>query len=233
LHIRLAGEIPDLNGFAIGATMPGRQHDHHLLPKQWQIVEAGIPLPIWPAINRSLRFRADKLLLDRLRSAVDQVQLNIRMCRAKARKQMDQQGRRDGAHDRKVQPHRRLYAIFLGSLFRGLRLFPCFLQIGAHQLAEVGQLDFRPLAPKQISAELLLQALDGARERGLCDMTLPRRLCEVQLLADCKEVSDLTNFHARQIRYFEFCVATDDHVSSVPDWMRDRQRSTISAAGPS
>jgi hypothetical protein len=34
LHIRLAGEIPDLNGLATGETMPGRQDDHHLLPKQ-------------------------------------------------------------------------------------------------------------------------------------------------------------------------------------------------------
>jgi hypothetical protein len=70
-------------------------------------------------------------------------------------------------------------------------------------------------------------------QRGLRDMALSRRLCEVQLLADRKEVSDLMDFHARQIRYFEFCVAIGDHVSSVPDWIRDRQRSTISAAGPS
>src|SRR6202007_592832 len=60
LHIRLAGEVPDLNGFAIGKTMPGRQHDHHLLPKQRQIVKAGIPRPIWSAVDRSLRFRADE-----------------------------------------------------------------------------------------------------------------------------------------------------------------------------
>ena len=64
-------------------------------------------------------------------------------------------------------------------------------------------------------------------------LALSRRLREVQLLADGKEVSDLMDFHARQMRYFEFRVATDDHVSSVPDWIRDRQRSTISAAGPS
>jgi hypothetical protein len=64
-------------------------------------------------------------------------------------------------------------------------------------------------------------------------LALSRHLCEVQLLADRKEVSDLMDFHARRIRYFEFCVAIGDHVSSVPDWIRDRQRSTISAAGPS
>lgn len=56
---------------------------------------------------------------------------------------------------------------------------------------------------------------------------------EVQLLADRKEVSDLMDFHARQTRYFEFSVVIADHVSSVPDWIRDRQRSTISAAGSS
>jgi hypothetical protein len=102
-----------------------------------------------------------------------------------------------------------------------------------HELAEVGQFDFLPLAPKQIAAELLLQTLNGARKRRLCDMALPRRLREVQLLADRKKISDLMNFHAPRLRYFEFSVAVDDHASSVPDWIRDRQRSTISAAGPS
>ena len=54
-----------------------------------------------------------------------------------------------------------------------------------------------------------------------------------QVLADGKEVSDLMDFHARQIRYFEFSLATGDHASLVPDWIRDRHRSTINAAGPS
>jgi hypothetical protein len=35
--------------------------------------------------------------------------------------------------------------------------------MGTHELAEIGQLDFRPLALKQVAAELLVQALDGAR----------------------------------------------------------------------
>lgn len=67
-----------------------------------------------------------------------------------------------------------------------LCLFPCFLQIGTYELAEVGQLDFRPLALKQIAAELLLQALDGAREQGLRDLAMPRRLGEVRVLAKRK-----------------------------------------------
>jgi hypothetical protein len=48
-------------------------------------------------------------------------------------------------------------------------------------------------------------------------MALPCGLCEVQLLADRKEVSDLMDFLARQICYFEFSVAIGDQVSSVPD----------------
>lgn len=120
------------------------------------------------------------------------------------------------AHDRKVQPHRCFDAVFLSSFLGGQRLCPCFLQIGAHELAEVRQLDFGSLAPKQIASAFPLRPLNGACERRLRDMALPCRLCEVQLLADRKEIRDLIEFHARQKRYFEFNVAMDDHVSSVP-----------------
>jgi hypothetical protein len=88
-------------------------------------------------------------------------------------------------------------------------------------------------ASEQGATELGFQKLDRARKRRLCDMALPRRLREVQLLADRKKISDLMDFHAPWLHYFEFSVAVDDHASSVPDWIRDPQRSTMSAAGPS
>src|SRR5262249_8581027 len=63
-------------------------------------------------------------------------------------------------------------------------------------LAELGQLRLRPLAAEQVAAELLLELLDRAGERGLRDVTFLRSLGEIQLADRRQEISDLVHFHA-------------------------------------
>jgi len=66
-----------------------------------------------------------------------------------------------------------------------------------HALAELGQLRLRTLAPKEITAELVLQVLYGAGQRRLRHVAAFRRLGEIQLADGRQEVSDLMHLHSR------------------------------------
>src|SRR5262249_48832146 len=65
-----------------------------------------------------------------------------------------------------------------------------------HALAELSQLRLRPLAAEQVAAELLLELLDRAGQRGLRDVTFLGSLGEIQLADRRQEISDLMHFHA-------------------------------------
>ena len=53
----------------------------------------------------------------------------------------------------------------------------------------------RPLAPEQVAAELLLQQLDGPRQRGLGDVAGLGGAREVQRARQGEEVADLMHLH--------------------------------------
>src|ERR1700756_350421 len=84
LHVAFAGEIRYLDLISRDETVPGRKHDHHLLAKQRQIVQAGIRRAVGAAVDRNLRRRGDELFFNRLGRAVNQVQLDIGTRTAKA-----------------------------------------------------------------------------------------------------------------------------------------------------
>ena len=52
-------------------------------------------------------------------------------------------------------------------------------------------------AVKQRAAELFLELLDGARQRGLSDVAALGRAGEVQFLAEAEEIADLMHFHKK------------------------------------
>ena len=64
-----------------------------------------------------------------------------------------------------------------------LRLPQDLLEVGAHCLAKFAQMRSRPLAMKQQPSELVLQQLDGTRQRRLGHVAFFGCPGEVQLLA--------------------------------------------------
>src|SRR5262245_40851921 len=96
-----------------------------------------------------------------------------------------------------AEPERLLLLIQmpLGGCLDAIGLGLNFLEHRACQLAELGEMRATPLAPDQQSAEFSLELLDGARERGLRDVTPFRGTRKVQRLAQCKKISDLIKLH--------------------------------------
>ena len=64
-----------------------------------------------------------------------------------------------------------------------------------HALAEVGQVRELALAAQQLAAELVLELLDGARQRGLGNVAVLGRTSEVQFARYRQEVADVMHFH--------------------------------------
>lgn len=67
--------------------------------------------------------------------------------------------------------------------------------MGAHHLAEPGQVRVVALAAEQRATQFVFQALDRAGERRLRDIAGLGRAREVQRLAHREEVADLMHFH--------------------------------------
>ena len=82
-----------------------------------------------------------------------------------------------------------------GERARADRGIIALLQERMHALAELGQLCRRSLAAKQVAAELGLELLDRARQRGLRDVALLRRAREIEQLRHREEIADLVHFH--------------------------------------
>ncbi len=65
-----------------------------------------------------------------------------------------------------------------------------------HAMAEVREVREIALAPEQLAAELLLELLDGPRQRRLRDVALLGRAREIEHARHRQEISDLVHFHA-------------------------------------
>ena len=50
------------------------------------------------------------------------------------------------------------------------------------------------------AAQFFLQFLDGSCQRGLSDMTMLGRACEIQCFSDLKKISDLVHLHENNPR---------------------------------
>ena len=70
------------------------------------------------------------------------------------------------------------------------------LEIGLHQLAELGQSGAGMIAVKQGAAQLLLERLDGPRQRRLRHVAARRRAREIELLGEHEKVPHLMHLHA-------------------------------------
>jgi hypothetical protein len=73
------------------------------------------------------------------------------------------------------------------------------LEQRVHALAEFGQLRRGALAAEQVAAELRLELLDRARQRGLGHVAVVSGAREVQQPSDGKEIPDLMHFHGSQL----------------------------------
>ena len=93
--------------------MRGRENDHNLLAKQRHVVQAEIGRSVATAVDRNLGIRGDELFFHQL----DQLQLDVGAGAAKTGEQLDQQERRNRAHDRKLQLRRRLGHVVWASCF--------------------------------------------------------------------------------------------------------------------
>src|SRR5438445_3730561 len=103
--------------------------------------------------------------------------------------------RRDGIHQAEAQ-HRGLRADEVLRLFaRALNVTIGLLEERFYLLPELGEMRIGAFAMKQRAAQLVLQRLDGARERGLRDAAMLRRAREIQFLAQAEKIADLMQFH--------------------------------------
>src|SRR5262249_33882118 len=101
----------------------------------------------------------------------------------------------DRAHDPEFQRRALELDETRGKVLRLLRLPLNLLEIRTHRLPELAQMRSRPLAMEQEAAELVLQELDGTRERRLRHVAFLGRAGEVQLLAQGEEIPNLMHFH--------------------------------------
>src|SRR5262245_3146518 len=69
------------------------------------------------------------------------------------------------------------------------------LESGPQQCAEIGNVGEVALAPEQQSADLVLEQLDRAAQRGLRHVTSLGRPGEIAGLADGEEIADMMNVH--------------------------------------
>src|SRR5437016_1849148 len=99
------------------------------------------------------------------------------------------------AHDAELEGHPLELAQILGQFFCLISGSVDKLEVRANHLTEIGEMREMALAMEKRPAELALQLLDGARERGLRDVGLLRGAREVQFLCDGEKITDLVHFH--------------------------------------
>src|SRR6516162_8329492 len=77
--------------------------------------------------------------------------------------------------------------------------FVALLEQRQHAFAEFGQLGLGSFPPKQVAAQLALELLDRAGQRGLRDVALLGCLGEIELAHRRQEISDLMHFHSSNL----------------------------------
>ena len=190
-HRGLRGE-PMLAAPARSGIARDRAADGAAAPRADRSGSAKIAMSSAPAISRSCSSP---------RRRVDDLQLDAGMAHAHRRHQVEQIGRRDGAHQAEAQ-RRLLQADELLRLALGLLgAAEHLLEIGFQRAAQFGQVRVGALAMKQRAAHLLLELLDGARQRRLRHVAALGRAGEIQVLAQREEIADLVHFHRPTPRF--------------------------------
>ena len=151
----------------------------------------GAPMPVVkplvdlvrPAIDGGLQSAFEQAALKVGSARVHDLQLDAGVLRLQVRQESDEIAGTDRAHDSEFQRRALELEETRGKPLRLLRLPQNLFEIGTHRLAKLAQMRSRPLAVEEEPAELVLQQLDGARERRLRHVAFLCRPGEVQLLA--------------------------------------------------
>src|SRR5215813_2965728 len=194
VEVALAVEITDADLGSVGQPMLATEHDEELFTEQRKIVKPLVDL-VRPAIDGGLQSAVEQAALKVGRARVHDLQLDAGILRLQVRQESDEIAGADRAHDPEFQRRALELDETRGKPLRLLRLPLNLFEIGTHRLAELAQMGSRPLAMEQEPAELVLQQLDGARERRLRHVAFLGRAGEVQLLAQGEEIPDLMHFH--------------------------------------
>src|SRR5262249_45927683 len=139
---------------------------------------------------------------------VHDLQLDAGVLRLQVRQESDEIAGTDRAHDPELQWRTLELDETRGEVLRLLRLPLNLLEIRTHCLAELAQMRSRPLAAEGEPAELVLQQLDGARERRLRHVAFLGRAGEIQLLAQGEEIPDPMHFHGDNLSLHRHVPAT-------------------------
>src|SRR5438105_2619534 len=112
------------------------------------------------------------------------------MTRLDAREQVEQQVRRDRAHQAEPQRCPLEPDELVRLLLRRLGAAKNLLEIGQYRAPELGEVAVGALAMEQRAAELLLEHPDRPRERRLRDVAALGSAGEVQFPAQHEEIAD-------------------------------------------
>src|SRR6516164_1582516 len=194
IEVTLAVEITGADLGSVGQPVLATEHDEELFAEERKIVKPLVDL-VRPAIDGGLQSAFEQAALKVGSARVHDLQLAAGVLRLQVPQKSDEIAGTDRAHDPELQ--RRAFELdeTRGKPLRLLRLPLNLLEIRTHRLAELAQMRSRPLAVEQEAAELVLQELDGARERRLRHVAFLGRAGEIQLLAQGEEIPDLMHFH--------------------------------------
>src|SRR5262249_10570329 len=196
IEVTLAVEITGADLGSVGQPVLPTEHDEELFAEQRKIVKPLVDL-VRPAIDGGLQSAVEQAALKVGSARVHDLQLDAGVLRLQAPQESDEIAGTDRAHDPEFQRRALELDETRGKPLGLLRLPQNLFEIGTHRLAKLAQMRSRPLAVEEEPAELVLQQLNGARERRLRHVAFLGRPGEVQLLAKGEKIPDLMHFHGR------------------------------------
>ena len=185
------GEVRNPQSATIRQTMVLREHDHHLFPKETNVVETWIRAALRARENRNVDLRVQKLLLKSFIGSVNHLQMNLGMLDCEVGYRFNKNLGGDRAHHTKPQPRSLSCTDVVGQRFDRRRLFPDFLQVWQDDPAQFGEVDPSVLPVEEFASELLFEELHRARQGRLGYTAFPCRLREVARFVDFEKISDL------------------------------------------
>src|SRR5689334_3784802 len=194
IEVVLAVEIGDAHAVACIEWMAGPDAYHETLVVEAARMKALVDV-IGLTVDRDIELSLGEALLQLQVRAILDDQPNLRMTVAEGLQERHEATRADGAHHAELQVDVLELGEAPGPLLRRVGLDQDLGKMRAHHLAEPREVRIVALAAKKGTAQLVLEALDGARQRRLRYVAGLRRPREVQRLADGQKVADLMHLH--------------------------------------
>src|SRR3990167_2548347 len=194
VEVMLAIEILGAHPVLLVEGVPRPDPDHEALVVQAARMKALVDF-LRLAVDRDVEFALGQALLKLLARSVLDDQPHLGMTLAEGLQEGHEAARADGAHHAELELDVLQPAKALGALLGGLGLDQHLAEMGAHHLAQSRQMRVVALPAEQRAAQLVLQPLDGARQRRLRDVARLGRAGEIQSLANREKVADLMHFH--------------------------------------